>query len=93
MATTEADDMVEAVNKLSNDAAWLMSRDWFRGVLMNKPILAAPQNDRQETAFRELMAGGFAYLDTERGVVGYRSTERGRIASGIAAASFEKPAA
>lgn len=73
-------ELVQAVNALSDDAVYLASRDWFGSVLVGKPILAAPQNDRQEAAFQELLNAGFVHGDVERGIYGYRSTFRGRSA-------------
>lgn len=87
---SEQDEMVEAVNKLSNDAIYMVSRDWFGQVLMGKPILAAAQNERQERAFQELLDAGFVHGDVERGVYGYRSTFRGREAASIARAALSK---
>lgn len=75
--------LVQAVNALSDDAVYLASCDWFSRTIAGQPVLAAARDDRQEAAFSELLRAGFAYLDTEREIVGYRSTERGRIASSI----------
>jgi hypothetical protein len=84
-AVTEHEKKIVAiVEGLSDDACYMASRDWFGGTCVGKPILAVAQNERQERAFQELMSKGLCYLDTERGQVGYRSTELGRIISGTA---------
>lgn len=85
------EQLIETINGLSSDAAYLASRDWFRSVMMGKPILAAAQNDRQQAAFDELLAVGFVHVDVERGIPGYRSTDWGRQASPICLAAITGP--
>jgi hypothetical protein len=82
--TDEEKKIVAIVEGLSDDACYMASRDWFGGLLLNRPILAVAENDRQRAAFEELMSKGLMYLDTERGQVGYRSTDLGRMISGTA---------
>jgi hypothetical protein len=85
--------LIEAVNKLSSDACYIASCDWFGGLLMGKAILAAANNERQEAAFAELLEAGFVHGDVERGVYGYRSTYLGREASPICRAALAGPPA
>jgi hypothetical protein len=83
--------IIELVNGLSNDAVYMASRDWFGTVMMGRPILAAPQNERQKRAFEELLDVGFVHGDVEGGVYGYRSTWDGRIAHGYCKAAINGP--
>lgn len=73
-------EIVEQVNSLSDGAVYMVSRDWFGQILAGKPILAAPQNAKQETIFDELLEIGYVHGDVERAVFGYRSTYEGRAA-------------
>ena len=50
---------------------------------MPDTVLLQPVNKRQWDAFAELQKLGFCYLDTERGITGFRSTLRGKDASSI----------
>lgn len=84
----DIDELVERVNKLSDDAVYIASRDWFEQVILHKPILVVPKNEQQEKAFACLLEQGFVYLDTERGQVGFRSTAEGRTASAICRAAI-----
>lgn len=83
--------LVPVVNGLSDDAVYMVSRDWFGQLILGKAVLAAPMNKRQEKIFDELMEVGFVYIDTERGSVGFRSTDRGRLAHPICVAAREGP--
>lgn len=71
-------DLIDRINKLSNDAVYIASLQHFGVVMMGKPILLAPANPRQQKAFDELLDAGFVHGDVERGVFGYRSTFSGR---------------
>ncbi len=81
MSPEQVKDLIEKVNRLSDDAVRMAALDWFGSVLMGKPILAAAQNPRQERAFAELLEVGFVHGDVERGVYGFRSTYEGRAAA------------
>lgn len=93
MTDAEIAELVQVVNGLSTDAVYIASREWFRQVLMGKPILAAAENKRQQAAFNELLEAGFVHGDVERGIYGYRSTHRGRDASSICLAAINGPPA
>lgn len=79
----ENDEYIEKINALSDDAYYVVGRDWFGQVIMGKPILAVALNERQEKLFAELLNAGFVYFDVEQGKGGYRSTFTGQQASAI----------
>lgn len=81
--SNEVNELVKVINNLSDDAFYMVSRDWFGMKMFGQTILAKCINERQEKIFSELLKLGFVYLDTERGEVGYRSSDRGIFANQI----------
>lgn len=83
--------LIDTANGLSDDAAYVCAQDYFSTVLMNKPILLAPQNKRQERIFTELLDAGLVHGDVERGVFGYRSTYHGRDVAALCRRAMSPP--
>ncbi|USN14052.1 hypothetical protein KABACHOK_02160 [Brevundimonas phage vB_BpoS-Kabachok] len=75
--------LVDTANALSDEAAHICAQDYFSAILMNKPILLAPQNKRQARIFEELLEHGLVHGDVERGVYGFRSTYDGRAVAAL----------
>lgn len=77
------DALVAEINGMSDDAKYIMSKEYFGswidgGDSNPKSVLMVTTNDRQEKVYAELAEHGMVWLDTERGEVGWRSSEKGR---------------
>ncbi len=83
MTEEQIEKLIAEANTMSDDARYIMGQEYFGrwidgGDHNAKSVLMVTINERQEKAYNELAEHGMVWLDTERGEVGWRSSERGR---------------